>query len=134
MEEVRPEDQKMSGEWICQIEQIRNRQNEEHNILITQIKQGLKRIVWDGSNTEEIVAFCLNWLNSNNENSNRDWKNGTPIVFDDKTLVIAFYWEFGREEFMEVIHLAKGDAVSQAVNTCDNALGPMRSLSTHSGL
>ena len=129
MKNVRPEDQRMSGEWITQIKRFRDREFEEVNFLITQIQQGLEHIVWDGNNTEEVKNFCLDWLNSSNERGNRDWKSDNICFFEDGRLGLSFCWEFAQDILLEEIILSQGDSVAQAVDTC-HSFGPMRCLST----
>lgn len=126
---VRPEDQRMSGGWISQIKCFRDREFEEANFLITQIQQGLEHIVWDGNNTEEVVNFCLNWLNSSNERGNRDWKSHSQCFLSDGRLGLSFIWEFSQDILLEEIFINKGDSVVQAVDT-RHSFGPMRCLAT----
>lgn len=116
-------------EWIAQVTSIRDRQLEETNYLLTQLKNGLSRITWDGNNTEEVIVFCLEWLNSSNEKGIRDWKSGKPILYDGEIMELSFFLHYGEKTKIETVELSKGTTVLQAVDPCCE-LGPMRCLAT----
>ena len=118
MEKLRIKDQVMSEEWIRQIEQSRDRQVEEANLLIAQIKEGIKSIAWTGSNTDEVVTFCLNWLNSGLEMRLRPWKLASSRITKSDLLELKFCTSSNEEiEVKSVIWVAleKGDSVVQFV-------------------
>lgn len=118
MEKLRIKDQMMSEEWIRQIEQFRDRQVEEANLLITQIKEGIKSIAWTGSNPNEVAAFCLNWLNSGLEPRLQPWKLSSSRITKSDLLELKFCTSSNEEiEVESVIWVAleKGDSVAQFV-------------------
>lgn len=119
MEKLRIKDQMMSEEWIRQIEQSRDRQVEEANLLITQIKEGIKSIAWTGSNPNEVAVFCLNWLNSGLEPRLQPWKLSSLRIVKSDLLELKFCTSSKFEEIevesVSWVLLEKGDSVSQFV-------------------